>query len=99
VEHADRAPRLVALDAPVGGVGRGRVDAGELERGGGDPRGVVVAVREERGSVPAGGVEVLGGGESAREGLHRPPAPEDPGVRGEAGAVAGDCVEALAPRA
>ena len=71
-------PDGVALDAAAVGVGRRVGDAGDLERAAVHPHAVVVAVRQRHGPVRHDGVELLAGGEAAREVAHVPAAAEHP---------------------
>ena len=75
LQHARGAARRVALDAAAVGVGRRVGDAGDLERAAVDPHAVVVAVRQRHGAVRHDGVELVAGGEAAREVAHDQPPP------------------------
>ncbi len=78
VERTRGLAPTVPLDAAVGGIRRGRGDAGPLERRGVDPGAVVVAVGQEHRPVRHDPVEHCRGRDAAGEGIHRPAATDDP---------------------
>ena len=78
VEGAARLAVRVALDPAVGRIGRGRRDAGHLERAAVHPRAVAVPVRQDHDAVGHDRIEEILRRCPAREHVHRPAAAEDP---------------------
>ena len=89
------SPCSIALDPPAERVGRVAADPGQLQRSGVRPRAVVVAVGQDHGPVGDGRVQLLAGGDPAREVAHRPAAAQDPLAVGVGCGVLADAPQVL----